>query len=237
MVAETSNQILLSWGAIASIIASIFAAAIILYSVYRYIHCARFLVTIVPIILRNGEMEKHIKQSGLDELRIIKNQSLAEIKTKKDVTGNSLNHKIRTIISINGYCEVPFLMQNVGNKGSGNLKLSVRFDTSSVQITEIHFETFKIEHFYNSRPNEITTEELRSINMDEKVLKYYTHIGITRAYLSMESTFSGGAFELVVIGLSVPIETKSFVCVLSIECPNVLHKRQVLAQRFNVEHI
>ncbi len=59
---------------------------------------------------------------------------------------------------------------------------------------------------------------------------------MTAAYLSIETAFSGGAFELVVLSLSVPEEISSFSCILRLECEKALNKRQVFAQKLDIHH-
>ncbi len=168
MPAEKMNQLLSSWGSIASIFAALLTGFTIVYSIYRYTHRAKFRIIVLPRRLRRGELSQYVRHSGFDELEIQSKHAFLYVKNESLLTNNKLQYKSQNITSHNGKIELPILIQNVGNKNSDLIKLIVRFDIPEVQIIDLHSETFEIEYFYNSRPNEIDSELLKKAMSTKK---------------------------------------------------------------------
>lgn len=224
-----ANQIISTSASFASIGALGLAATAAIYSLYKYLYRAKFRILLLPEELSNLEGNE-LDSSHVDELRIAKKSSIAEIHTERHVHSKRVAAQKKRLFSKDRRAKIAFLIQNVGNRESGNTKLILRFDNPDIQVSDLHTETFDVEHFYNSRPQEVKSQLLKSKNMDSVILHYYEQLNMTAAHLSMETTFSGGAFELVVMEVTFTEDAEQFTSIFRIECVNAFLKRQVLVQ-------
>lgn len=226
--------IIKSWGTIVPIIAGIIVILGACLKVHRQRNFAKFAILVLPSEGKIDIKSVGVEVSVLDELRLKRTKCLPGVVSEKGLSRRRVKKRNKPL-SVKGVtATVPFLIQNIGHKESGVVKLVTRFSDQQVQISNIYFETFAVEAFYNQDEVAVLDQALRSKNASEVVRQYYRKLGLVGTYLTLQTSFSGGAFELVVLDLIVPNNVSDFATIFQIECPNVYSQRQMLVQWFSV---
>lgn len=141
----------------------------------------------------------------------------------------------RDIIHIpSGRHKVSFIIQNVGQRPSGETKLVMRATDDAVKIVGFQSESFVLEA-YTGFSQIDGSSGVTLTNVDEELLDLWRNIGLTGDYLSVISEFSGGTFEAAILDLHIPEECTDFAVIFRIECPNSLRFRDISYQWYRVE--
>lgn len=220
-----------------STVAGITVIVLFIVAVVRFCTRPRFMLFVVPEEGKLPDRGAAVVESAIDEFRLHESGGIPRLRSEKkfdspDVKARSVSREV-----VQGYAEIPIILQNVGRRDSGYLKVIFRFSSPRIRLVDLSTEAATVESFYGQDQEVLESSELKRKNPDSRIRGYYASINMIADYLSLETTLSAGGMEMFVFRIRIPEDLKQFGVVIRLECRAIDVWRQVWAHWFTCNQV
>ena len=217
---------------IAASFVSVLGIVSIIYFIYKWITAPKFIIGVVPT--KEEIKEKNLgeigKRSFFDEIHFSKKILAKPVRREKQLEKINDIYSTRIIKRKNNKIELPIVVQNIGKREASFYAIGIAYTNQDIHITDVKTETLGVDGFYVQKEC-VENKKLKEKIPDEKIIKSYEDLNLTRDYLSLIGALGSHTFEMIYLTLKVPTNLHHFYIIFRIDCPEAFLRRRIYAQK------